>query len=63
MAGMSGVDCIEKMYALDPEVKILVVSSVTDESVLRDAIIKGARGYVSKPFRKEDLSRGLKTLM
>ena len=63
MAGMNGVECIEKMNALDPEVRILVVSSVTDESVLRDAVTKGARGYVSKPFKKEDLARSLKVLM
>nr|WP_243467049.1 hypothetical protein [Acetivibrio straminisolvens] len=40
--------------------KIIMVSAVTSEKVIRQAIKHGAVGYIPKPFSRKDVENGLK---
>ena len=44
----------DKRYEFDP-VKILMVSSLSDEKALSTAIEKGCNGYITKPFDKDKI--------
>src|SRR3954468_9831720 len=59
MPEMDGIECISALLKLDPAVKILVVSALSDKSTAIQALKLGARGFVAKPFTDEELQIAL----
>ncbi|GHT86222.1 response regulator [Betaproteobacteria bacterium] len=55
MPEMDGVECTEQMVRLNPDCNILVVSALSDKATALKALIKGARGFIYKPFSDEQL--------
>lgn len=63
MPNMDGLECIKKIVALDPDVRILVVSALSDKSTGIKALSLGASGFLCKPFSEEELADALDELM
>lgn len=63
MPQMDGLECIEKIVAIDPGVRILVVSALSDKATGIEALSLGASGFLCKPFSEEDLVEALQELM
>lgn len=59
MPGMDGIQCIEKIMAINPDVRILVISALSDKATGILALQKGARGFLCKPFSDETLLKSL----
>nr|WP_324257170.1 response regulator [Cellvibrio fontiphilus] len=62
MPEMDGIACIQQLVALDPGVRILVISALSDKATGIDALKKGARGFLCKPFTEEQLLEALTEL-
>ncbi len=60
---MDGIETIEAMIELDPDVRILVVSALADKATLIKAMKLGAYGFLCKPFTDFDLSESLAELI
>ncbi|MGD0492054.1 MAG: response regulator [Steroidobacteraceae bacterium] len=60
---MDGVECVEKLVAIDPKVLILVVSALADKATAVEAIEKGANGFLCKPFTDRQLNEALEELL
>jgi len=63
MPEMDGIACIDKMMALDPKIKIIVVSALSDKATGIEALSKGARGFLCKPFSDAELVESLEKLV
>ncbi len=63
MPNLDGISCIEKLMELDPKVKILVVSALSDEETGMEALEKGAKGFVNKPFTEEQIMEALQIVI
>ena len=63
MPQMDGLECIEKIVAIDPKVRILVVSALSDKATGIEALSLGASGFLTKPFSEEELVEALDELM
>lgn len=48
MPGLSGLRAVEQMQALHPRPQVIIISMYSDEGLVRDALQKGARGYLLK---------------
>ena len=59
MPNMDGEAAIEALVGLFPNLRILVVSALSDKATALRAIVKGAHGFVLKPFRNEELLQAL----
>ena len=59
MPNMDGEATIEALVGLFPNLRILVVSALADKATALRAIVKGAHGFVLKPFRNEELLHAL----
>lgn len=55
----SGLLLISAIRELDPDAHIIVVSSDTDKNVIQEAKELGAKGYLTKPFSKRQISNYL----
>jgi len=63
MPEMDGIECITKMMAINPSIKIIVVSALSDKSTGIEALSKGARGFLCKPFTDDALLAAVKKLI
>ena len=63
MPQMDGIECIERIVKLKPEVRILVISALADKATAVDAMEKGANGFLNKPFTDRQLNEALAELM
>ena len=55
MPEMNGVEAIKKIHALNPTVKIIVLTSSNDKHHKEDALRFGADMYLKKPFDRNEL--------
>jgi two-component system chemotaxis response regulator CheY len=63
MPRMDGIECIRRLVALKPEVRILVVSALADKATAVEAMEKGANGFLNKPFTDRQLNEAIAELM
>jgi two-component system, chemotaxis family, chemotaxis protein CheY len=63
MPEMDGIACIQQLIAIEPNVRILVISALSDKSTGIEALKKGARGFLCKPFTDEQLLEALTELI
>lgn len=63
MPEIDGIECIKAIVAKDKEVRILVVSALSDKSTGIKALSYGASGFLCKPFTDEELNEALNELV
>jgi CheY-like chemotaxis protein len=63
MPGLSGVGALPTIVALAPRAKVIMISGVANEDVLKRSLAFGAHDYVTKPFEISSLSRALETAL
>ena len=59
MPEMDGIECIEALINKDPELRILVVSALSDKATGIEALQRGASGFLCKPFTEQQLAAAL----
>lgn len=55
MPEMDGLVATEKILEFDPNARIVVVSAMGQESYIKKAIMKGAKNFIVKPFKKDKI--------
>jgi len=55
MPGADGIECTQAIRAVDPDVKVIIVSSMMDDEIVRRAQKAKISGYVQKPVDEEEL--------
>jgi DNA-binding NtrC family response regulator len=55
MPGMDGVELMERLHAIDPDLPVVIVTAHADVPSAVAAMKKGAFDYVAKPFDNDDL--------
>ena len=63
MPQMDGIECISKLVALKPAIRILVISALADKATAVEAMEKGANGFLNKPFSDRQLNEAIADLM
>jgi two-component system chemotaxis response regulator CheY len=63
MPQMDGIECIGRLVALKPRVRILVISALADKATAVEAMEKGANGFLNKPFTDRQLNEAFAELM
>jgi two-component system chemotaxis response regulator CheY len=63
MPRMDGIECIGRLVALKPAVRILVISALADKATAVEAMERGANGFLNKPFTDRQLNEAIQELM
>lgn len=61
--GMGGEEAIQKLLEIDPEVKAIVSSGYANDPVVANYLDYGFSGFLSKPYKIEDLNKVLNELL
>jgi two-component system chemotaxis response regulator CheY len=62
MPEIDGIEAVRLIKKVDPNAKIVMMSAMGQESMVRDAIVAGAQGFLVKPFNEEDVLKALRKL-
>jgi DNA-binding NarL/FixJ family response regulator len=60
MPGMSGVEATRQILRSSPQIRILIVTMFEDDHLVFAAMQAGARGYLLKGVRHEDMVRAIR---
>ena len=63
MPQMDGIKCITEMMELNPELKILVISALSDNATCINALKLGAQGFLDKPFTDDELKNAIEIML
>lgn len=62
MPEMEGIEALEVIMKMDPSAKVMMVSSLGQESKVKRAVLLGAKGFVVKPFKEEYIIKALASI-
>ncbi|HEX3011121.1 MAG TPA: response regulator [Syntrophomonadaceae bacterium] len=62
MPEVNGIGAVQLIKKFDPKAKILMMSAMGQETMVKEAIIAGAQGFLVKPFKQEDVINALNRL-
>jgi two-component system, cell cycle sensor histidine kinase and response regulator CckA len=63
MPQMGGKECLKEILRIDPQMKVLVASGFSADSSIKEFIQMGAKGFVNKPFRVNELVQGVRKVL
>ncbi|MFX0072153.1 MAG: response regulator [Candidatus Hermodarchaeota archaeon] len=55
MPEQGGIEATEELIKVDPKALIVVVSALGQEALVLEAAKKGAKDFIQKPFKKEQI--------
>ncbi|MCS6773961.1 MAG: response regulator transcription factor [Anaerolineae bacterium] len=62
LGGMSGIEACREITQAAPSVKVIMLTSYSDDETLFEAIAAGASGYVLKQIGSDDLIRAIESV-
>jgi len=63
MEPMNGMAATEAILDKDPAARILMVTVLETKEILMDLIKIGAKGYITKPFSKEEIAEKIREII
>jgi two-component system, chemotaxis family, chemotaxis protein CheY len=63
MPGMSGLDCLQRIVEQDPEAKVVMMTAIGQGPKIVEALERGARHYVTKPFETEKVVEAINDVL
>lgn len=62
MPEMDGLTGLKKILEINPNASIVMISAMGQESMVREAVLTGAKGFIVKPFKEDVIIDALKNL-
>lgn len=63
MPKVDGIQATKNILAQDPDALVIVITSHGQEQMIVEAVEAGAKGYILKPFRKENIDKQIKQIL
>ncbi|HAH20539.1 MAG: two-component system response regulator [Omnitrophica WOR_2 bacterium GWF2_43_52] len=63
MEELDGIGAVNEIMKLDPKAKILIVSAMSQQPIVVEAIRLGARDFLSKPVNPQRLKEVVKSIL
>ncbi|MFZ5628709.1 MAG: response regulator [Spirochaetota bacterium] len=63
MPEMNGLQVLEEILKIKPDTRVLMVTAIREKSIAIEALKKGAKGFLNKPFNEETLKAALTEVM
>ncbi|HBR08862.1 MAG TPA: response regulator, partial [Clostridiales bacterium] len=55
MPELDGLSALKEIIRMDPGARVIMVSAMGQETMVREAIVSGAKGFIVKPFKEEGI--------
>ena len=62
MPQVDGLECLKRIKDYDQDAKVVIISSIGNQVMLREALKAGAMNFIQKPWNEESVKKVLETL-
>ena len=62
MPEMDGLASLNEILSINPAANVVMVSAMGQESMVREAVLAGAKGFIVKPFKEDVILSALQSL-
>lgn len=63
MPGMEGVETVKRICSEDPKARVIMISSVSYQEKVAEAMSAGAKCFIPKPVTTEELRRAIQSVL
>lgn len=63
MPEMDGITALKAIKKMNPAAKIVMISALGQEMHVKEAVLAGASGFVVKPFKEDQVIRGISSVL
>lgn len=63
MPEMTGLDALKSILDIDPQAKVIMVSAMGQEGMVRESILYGAKSFIVKPFKENQIVKVLNQVL
>ena len=63
MPEMTGIEALKSIREFDPEAKVIMVSAMGQEGMVRETIMLGAKSFIIKPFKNDHVIQTLNKVL
>ena len=60
---LDGFEALKQIMEYDPNAKVIMISSISQDIIIKSAIEIGASNYIVKPFSQEQITTAVKRLI
>ena len=62
MDKLDGFEALKRIMKIDPNAKVIMISSISQDIIVKSAIQIGASDYIVKPFSQEQITKAVNRL-
>jgi len=62
MPELDGLQALKKIKEINPKAKVVMISAMGQESMVKESILSGASGFLVKPFKEEAVIKAIGNL-
>jgi len=63
MPEMTGLEALKEIREFDPEAKVIMVSAMGQEGMVRETIMLGVKSFIIKPFKNDHVIQTLNKIL
>jgi two-component system chemotaxis response regulator CheY len=63
MPEMTGLEALKSIIEFDPNAKVVMVSAMGQEVLIRESIMNGAKSFIVKPFKEDHVVKTLNKIL
>ncbi|NLM46174.1 MAG: response regulator [Firmicutes bacterium] len=63
MPEMNGLEALKAIMKIDPNAKVVMVSAMGQENMVKEAILSGAKSFIIKPFKEDHVIKTLQKIL
>ncbi|ADK15273.1 MULTISPECIES: response regulator [Clostridium] len=63
MPDMDGIEALKKIREYDNKAKVVMITAMGQEAMVKRAIVSGARSFIVKPFKEDQLVKALNKVL
>lgn len=62
MPNLTGIEALREIKKINSSVKVIMISAMGQEALIKEAVINGADSFIVKPFKEDKLIEVLETM-
>ncbi|MGH4121942.1 MAG: response regulator [Clostridium sp.] len=63
MPGTDGLECTRAIHKIDPNIRVIIVSSMMDDEIIMQARENKVAGYIQKPVQPDEIATAIQRIM
>jgi len=63
MPVMDGLQALKQIIKLDSKAKIIMITAMGQESMVKEAVISGAKGFIIKPYKELEVIQTIEQIV